>query len=83
MKINGAPCLKVDIFFQELDKVRIKKKATWRKVSQRIGIHQSCFTRLKHGYSPSAEVLVRLLSWSGLSAKNFFVQNYNAEKRDS
>lgn len=80
MKVNGPTCFKVEHFYNELEKVRLKKKVTWRKVAQRIGIHQSCLTRLKRGFSPSGEVLVRLLSWSGLNAKNFYEKNYNAGK---
>ena len=80
MKIKGPSCLNVNHFYDELDKVRIRKNVNWRFVARRIGIHQSSLTRLKNGYSPSAEVFVRLLSWSGLSAKTFYERNYNAGK---
>ncbi len=69
-----------DAFFDALEKTRINKKITWKKVADDAGVSASTLTRMAQGKRPDVDTLAALAAWAGLRVDNF-IQGGEPEKK--
>lgn len=70
----------VEGFYEAVDAQRISKKLTWKQVANESGVNASTLTRMAQGKRPDVDGLAALLSWSGLVAEDFIIQEGRDEK---
>jgi transcriptional regulator with XRE-family HTH domain len=56
-----------------LDQVRKEKELSWRQLAGEIGVSPSLLSRLRNGYKPDAEGFMTLVSWLGMPAERFLI----------
>ncbi|MCD4527227.1 helix-turn-helix transcriptional regulator [Nocardioides sp. cx-173] len=56
-----------------LDQTRIKRGLSWRQLATEIGVTPSLLSRLRNGYKPDAEGFMTLVTWLGMPAERFLV----------
>lgn len=56
-----------------LDAARDSRGMSWRQLAKEIGVSPSLLSRLNNGYRPDADGFATLVSWLGLPAETFFV----------
>jgi transcriptional regulator with XRE-family HTH domain len=69
-----------DAFFEALEKSRINKKITWKKVADDAGVSASTLTRMAQGKRPDVDTLAALAAWANLKVDNF-IQGGEPEKQ--
>jgi transcriptional regulator with XRE-family HTH domain len=57
-----------------LDQARLAKGLSWRQVAAESGVTPSLLSRLRNGYKPDAEGFMTLVTWLGLPAETFLVE---------
>lgn len=53
----------VDALYVALDRLRRRRRMSWRDVARATEVSPSTFTRIAHGDMPSVASLVALLEW--------------------
>ena len=57
-----------------LDQARLSKGLSWRQVAAESGVTPSLLSRLRNGYKPDADGFMTLVTWLGLPAEEFLVE---------
>ena len=79
----GKVLFNVESFYAALDSQRQSQKLTWKQVAEKSGVSASTLTRIAQGRRPDVDSLAALLTWSGLKAELFFVQDVQQTQIES
>ncbi|UJP41060.1 helix-turn-helix domain-containing protein [Cellulomonas palmilytica] len=61
-----------------LEQARLTKGLSWRQVAAESGVTPSLLSRLRNGYKPDADGFMTLVTWLGLPAEDFLIEEGEA-----
>ncbi|MBC7277959.1 helix-turn-helix transcriptional regulator [Nocardioides sp.] len=56
-----------------LDQARLSKDMSWRQLAADAGVTPSLLSRLRNGYKPDADGFMTLVTWLGMPAERFLI----------